>query len=105
MISKNLLGCSAARNKGTCENRLTIRRDALEVSVLDGLRSHLMEPELFATFCDEFTREVNRLRIERDAEIIERRKELERIDRGLKRPFRRSGWCSRRDAQGQDWCA
>jgi malonate-semialdehyde dehydrogenase (acetylating)/methylmalonate-semialdehyde dehydrogenase len=33
MISKDLLGCSAARNKGTCENRLTIRRDALEASV------------------------------------------------------------------------
>jgi site-specific DNA recombinase len=85
MISKDLLGCSAARNKGTCKNRLTIRRDALEASVLEGLRSHLMEPELFAAFCEEFTREVNRLRIERDAEIIERRKELERIDRELEK--------------------
>ena len=85
MISKDLLGCSAARNKGTCKNRLTIRRDALEASVLDGLRSHLMEPELFAAFCEEFTREVNQLRIERDAEIIERRKELERIDRELEK--------------------
>ena len=26
-----------------------------------------MEPELFKEFCDEFTREVNRLRIERGA--------------------------------------
>jgi site-specific DNA recombinase len=85
MISKDLLGCSAARNKGTCKNRLTIRRDALEASVLEGLRSHLMEPELFAAFCGEFTLEVNRLRIERDAEIIERRKELERIDRELEK--------------------
>ena len=85
MISKDLLGCSAARNKGTCENRLTIRRDALEGSVLNGLRSHLMEPELFAAFCEEFTREVNRLRIGSDAEIIERRKELERIDRELEK--------------------
>ncbi len=44
-----------------------------------------MEPQLFAAFCEEFTREVNRLRIERDAEIIERRKELERIDRELEK--------------------
>ena len=83
MISKDQLGCSTARNKGTCDNRLNIRRDALEASVLDGLRTHLMEPELFKAFCDEFTREVNRLRMARDADIINRRKELDRIERDL----------------------
>ncbi|MEA2916089.1 MAG: site-specific recombinase [Bradyrhizobium sp.] len=30
LISKDLLGCAAARNKGTCNNRLKIRRDTLE---------------------------------------------------------------------------
>jgi hypothetical protein len=64
---------------------MTIRREALEISVLNGLRSHLMEPELLKAFSEEFTREVNRLRIERDAEIIERRKEIERIDRELEK--------------------
>ncbi|MGY4281260.1 hypothetical protein ACVWXO_000480 [Bradyrhizobium sp. LM2.7] len=64
MISKDLLGCATARNKGTCDNRLNIRRDAMEASVLSGLRTHLMEPELFKEFCQEFTREVNRLRID-----------------------------------------
>ena len=83
MISKDLLGCSTARNKGTCNNRFNIRRDALEASVLDGLRAHLMEPELFKAFCDEFTREVNRLRMERDSDVINRRKELDRIEREL----------------------
>ena len=83
MISKDLLGCSTARNKGTCDNRLNIRREALEASVLDGLRTHLMEPELFEAFCDEFTREVTRLRIERDADIINRHKEVDRIEREL----------------------
>ena len=63
MISKDLLGCSTARNKGTCDNRVNIRRDGLETSILNGLRKHLMEPELFKEFCAEFTREVNRLRI------------------------------------------
>ncbi|MER9209707.1 zinc ribbon domain-containing protein [Mesorhizobium sp. M0771] len=61
MISKDLLGCATSRNKGTCDNRLNIRRDALEASVLSGLRTNLMEPELFKEFCEEFTREVNRL--------------------------------------------
>ena len=32
MISADLVGCSTARNKGTCDNRLNIRRDALEAS-------------------------------------------------------------------------
>ncbi|WP_246648856.1 hypothetical protein [Bradyrhizobium canariense] len=83
MISKDLLGCATARNKGTCNNRLNIRRDALEASVLSGLRTHLMKPELFKEFCQEFTREVNRLRIERGADIEAQRRELERTDREL----------------------
>lgn len=34
MISNILLGCSTARNKGTCDNRLVIRQDELEGLVL-----------------------------------------------------------------------
>jgi hypothetical protein len=83
LISKDLLGCASARNKGTCDNRLNIRRDALETSVLKGLETHLMEPELFKEFCAEFTREVNRLRIERGADLSAMRAELPRIDREL----------------------
>ena len=83
MISKDLLGCSTARNKGTCDNRLNIRRDALEASILNGLRKHLMEPALFKEFCTEFTKEVNRLRIERGADLESWKRELERIDKEL----------------------
>ncbi len=49
MISKDLLGCGTARTEGTCDNRLNIRRDALEAQVLDGLHHHLMEPALSAS--------------------------------------------------------
>ena len=83
MISKDLLGCATARNKGTCDNRLNIRRDALEASILNGLRKHLMEPELFREFCAEFTREVNRLRIERGADLEGWKRELDRVDKEL----------------------
>jgi len=83
LISKDLLGCSTARNKGTCSNRMNFRRDALEASILNGLRKHLMEPELFKEFCAEFTREVNRLRIERGADLVGWQKEFERADREL----------------------
>lgn len=83
MISKALLGCTTARNKGTCDNRVNIRRDALEASILSGLRTHLMEPELFREFCAEFTCEVNRLRIERGTDLAGKRRELERTEREL----------------------
>nr|WP_280516136.1 zinc ribbon domain-containing protein [Pelagibacterium lentulum] len=83
MISKDLLGCATARNKGTCDNRLNIRRDALEASILNGLRKHLMEPASFREFCDELTKEVNRLRIERGADLEGWKHELQRVDREL----------------------
>ena len=59
MVSADLVGCSTARNKGTCGNRLNIRRDQLEARVLTALKEHLMNPELFAVFCEEFTRRMN----------------------------------------------
>jgi DNA invertase Pin-like site-specific DNA recombinase len=61
-ISRRLFGCAAARNRGTCANRLNIRLEALEELILDGLRHHLMAPDLFKVFCEEFHREVNRRR-------------------------------------------
>ncbi|KGM34183.1 recombinase family protein, partial [Inquilinus limosus] len=83
-ISKDLLGCATARNKGTCDNRLNMRRNALEESVLNGLRTHLMEPELFREFCEEFTREVNRLRMERRADLDAWRNKLARIEKQIR---------------------
>nr|WP_234892282.1 zinc ribbon domain-containing protein [Agrobacterium vitis] len=83
MISADLVGCSTARNKGTCDNRKNIRRDQLEARVLNALRHHLMEPELFKEFCDEFTREMNRLRMEGRASIDVAEAETKRIDREL----------------------
>ncbi len=38
VISKALMGCSTSRNKGTCTNRLNIRRDALEATILTALK-------------------------------------------------------------------
>ncbi|AYM83955.1 recombinase family protein [Agrobacterium tumefaciens] len=85
MISKHLLGCTNARNKGTCDNWINIRRDTLEASVLNGLDKHLMEPELFRDFCEEFTREVNKARIAARTSIEEAETEIKKIDRELER--------------------
>jgi hypothetical protein len=85
MISADLVGCSTARNKGTCDNRKNIRRDRLEERVLNALRHHLMDPALFREFCDEFTREMNRLRMEDRASIDAARTEVRKIERELEK--------------------
>src|SRR5262249_20693765 len=68
-----------------CSNRLNIRRDVLEATILDGLKHRLMEPALFKDFADEFIREVNRLRgLEQDkAERV--RAELAIVERRIRK--------------------
>ncbi len=84
-ISQAHYGCSTARNKGTCDNLLTVRQDDLEAKVLDGLRHHLMHPDLVKTFVDEFHREVNRQAAEQDAGRDQIRRELEKTERDIQR--------------------
>jgi site-specific DNA recombinase len=78
-ISASHFGCSTARNKGTCDNRLSIRRDVVESTVLDALRHHLMDPELYAIFVREFTAEYNRLQADKGKERQRRESELNRV--------------------------
>ena len=84
-ISATLFGCAAARNRGTCGNRLNIRLDRLETMILDGLRYRLMAPDLFKSFCEEFHRELNRLRIDGNVAIEAQRHELDGIERRIRR--------------------
>lgn len=80
MISADLVGCSTSRNKGTCDNRKDIRRDRLEARILNALRHHLMDPALLKEFCDEFTREMSRLRMAGRASIDAAQSEVKRLD-------------------------
>ncbi len=86
-ISAAHFGCSTARNKGqsVCENRLTIRRDALEATVMDGLRYRLMDPILFKAFAQEFTAEWNRLQAGAGAQLSQMRAEHGRVNRQIER--------------------
>ncbi|MGY0794201.1 recombinase family protein [Azospirillum argentinense] len=84
-ISANLFGCSAARNKGptACGNRMNIRRDVLEATVLDSLRRRLMEPKLFKVFCEEFTAELNRQLAAESSTVDQAKAELARVERRM----------------------
>ena len=83
MISAKLVGCATARNKGTCANRLNIRREELENRIVGALREHLMDPALFKVFCEEFTRELNRIRVEARSGVDAAKAEIKKIDREL----------------------
>jgi hypothetical protein len=84
-ISADLFGCSTARNKGTCSNRLNIRRDQIEAIVLDGLKTRLMDPALFKVFAEEFVAEVNRVRGHESARAEQLKRELEGTDKRIRR--------------------
>ena len=75
MVSQTHLGCSSARNKGTCNNRRTIHKDRLEEDVLAALKARLMDPQLCEEFCQEYTRHMNKLRMEHNAEMEARKRE------------------------------
>ena len=84
-ISANLFGCATARSKGTCRNRLNVRRGALESLLLDGLKSQLMDEELFAQFSKEFTRELNLLRNAQTANGETAKTEAARVSRQIEK--------------------
>jgi site-specific DNA recombinase len=78
-VSARAYGCSTARNKGTCENRLTVRQDELEGMVIAALQSRLMDPALCAEFCEEYTRHLNKLRGEKNATLAAAKAELGKL--------------------------
>ncbi len=78
-LSNKDLGCSAAKNKGTCSNTLTMPQDKLEEAILKALEEHLMAPELCQAFCDEYTRHVNKLRMEHNAKVSGYKAELAKL--------------------------
>jgi site-specific DNA recombinase len=82
-VSLHHYGCSNARNRGTCDNFLTMRRDVLEASVLSGLKTHLMTPELAREFAAEYHRELNRLNAAREGAHKQQTEELDRVERQI----------------------
>jgi site-specific DNA recombinase len=79
------VSCFGARDQGTCSNRLTIRRDEVEARVLKALQEKLLRQDLFEEFCDGFTCEMNRLRMEHRASLSAAERELERVQGDIRR--------------------
>jgi hypothetical protein len=83
LVGKVHYGCANLRNRGTCNNRLTIRRDVLEETVLSGLRDNLLHPDLVREFVAEYQREFNRLRQGEEAAHAATQRELTKVEREI----------------------
>jgi site-specific DNA recombinase len=84
-FNKVYIGCANARNKGTCDNTATMRREDLETAVLDGLQNRLMEPARTRIFCEEYARAMNRLHAEHNAQRAADEDALNKAERDLAR--------------------
>ncbi|MFM9938677.1 MAG: recombinase family protein, partial [Hyphomicrobiaceae bacterium] len=78
-------GCAGARDRGTCTNKLTIRGEELEASILAGLQLRLMEPARFEQFAKTFVAETNRQRMAVTADKAGKQAALTRVERQIKR--------------------
>ena len=54
VIGRDRYACSTRKQKGTCENRLSITRQEIEARVLEGLKERLLAPDLVAVFVKAF---------------------------------------------------
>jgi site-specific DNA recombinase len=84
-ISQHHYGCSTARNKGTCNNLLSVRRDIIEASVLDGLKDRLMHPDRVKEFVAEYHKEMNRLAATQDTERDRLIRDLDKTERDVQK--------------------
>ena len=64
---------------------LTIPRQEVEERVLWALQEKLMRQDFFEEFCREFTKEMNRLRMEQRASLGGAKRELDRVNRDIRK--------------------
>ncbi len=82
-VGKQYYGCSTHKNKGTCDNRLTIKRSELEDRVLSGLKEQLLHPDLIAEFTNAYQEEYNRLAGSIQQERINATRDLAQVERKI----------------------
>ena len=80
MFSKDRLACAGAHNRGTCNNRASVRRDEVERRVLQTMEERLWNQRLFDEFYKEFTSFLNELRHNQGAVLTDARTELARLE-------------------------
>ncbi|OAN77935.1 resolvase, partial [Sulfitobacter pontiacus] len=82
-VGKHYYGCANTRNKGTCGNRLTIKRDDFETRVLSGLKDKLLHPDLIAEYVRAYQTEYNKLAGQIRSERISDERDLTKVSRQI----------------------
>jgi site-specific DNA recombinase len=88
IIGRDRYACSTRRQKGTCDNSLTITRQKIEARVLGGLKERLLAPDLVAVFVQAFRDESKRQRDALHAEWASRERKAAELDRKIASIFR-----------------
>jgi DNA invertase Pin-like site-specific DNA recombinase len=88
IVARDRYACSIRRQKGTCDNRVTITRPEIEARVLEGLKDRLLAPELVATFVKAYQEEVRRERDALKAESASHERKAAEIERKIASIFR-----------------
>src|SRR5581483_376895 len=83
IICSDRVGCSAHQNKGTCDNRRSIRLAEIEARVLAALKSYLLAPDLVAKAVEAYRIERARLAKERAKQRRNAERDLAAIDRKI----------------------
>ena len=83
LVASGRLGCATRKNKGKhqCANTMTIKVSDLEAKVLAALETHLMDDDLCAVFCKEYTRQMNELRAKHNSSLAGYRAEYAKLER------------------------
>jgi site-specific DNA recombinase len=79
IISSDRYGCAGRRDRGICDNELTIKRVDIEERVLRGLKERLLAPGMVKEFIAEFVAELNRFRCQHDLQLSQQKREMERV--------------------------
>jgi DNA invertase Pin-like site-specific DNA recombinase len=88
IIGRDRYACSTRRQKGTCDNRLTITRQEIEARVLEGLKERLLAPDLVAVFVSAFRDETKRQRDALKGERANCERKAAELDRKIASIFR-----------------
>jgi site-specific DNA recombinase len=88
ITGRDRYACSTRKQKGTCDNTLTITRQEIEARVLEGLKARLLAPDLVAVFVGAFRDESKRQRDAIRAEWSGRERRAAELDRKIASIFR-----------------
>ena len=83
IVSQDRYGCANRKNRGSCNNSKTIKRQDIEKRVLSGLKHKLLEPKALSKFIDEYVAQLKELEKASEFEQKGIRQELNKIDKRL----------------------